>query len=101
LHTTGSVRTSQSLASRPERPFSQLATSRPGEEVEIGSILFGVMVLVDGGVAGRAELTGTVDLATRTVTAAVLRPTTESANASLLLARTVTRSRYCRAEPTR
>ena len=90
LHTTGSARTRQSLANRPERPFSQLAASRPGEVVEIDSTPFDVMVLLDDGVAGRAELTGMVDLATRTVTAAVLRPTTKSVDASLLLARTAT-----------
>src|SRR5262249_54493508 len=39
---------------------------------------------------GRVELTGMVDLATRSITAAVLRPTTKSVDASLLLARTVT-----------
>ena len=90
LHTTGSARTRQSLANRPGRPFSQLAASRPGEVVEIDSTPFNVMVLLDDGVAGRAELTGMVDLATRTVTAAVLRPTTKSVDAALLLARTVT-----------
>ncbi|HEX5298476.1 MAG TPA: transposase family protein [Streptosporangiaceae bacterium] len=58
--------------------------------MEIDSTPFDVMVLPDDGVAGRAELTGMVDLATRTVTAAVLRPTTKSVDASLLLARTVT-----------
>ena len=90
LHTTGSARTRQSLANRPGRPFSQVAASRPGEVVQIDSTPFDVMVLLDDGVAGRAELTGMVDLATRTVTAAVLRPTTKSVDASLLLARTVT-----------
>jgi len=90
LHTTGSARTRQSLANRPGRPFSQLAARRPGEVVEIDSTPFDVMVLLDDGVAGRAELTGMVDLATRTVTAAVLRPTTKAVDASLLLARTVT-----------
>src|SRR5207247_10034476 len=90
LHATGSARTRQSLANRPGRPFSQLAASRPGEVVEIDSTPFDVMVLLDDGVAGRAELTGMADLATRTVTAAVLRPTTKSVDASLLLARTVT-----------
>jgi len=90
LHTTGSARTRQSLANRPGRPFSQVAASRPGEVVEIDSTPFDVMVLLDDGVAGRAELTGMVDLATRTVTAAVLRPTTKSVDAALLLARTVT-----------
>ena len=90
LHTTGSARTRQSLAGRPGRPFSQLAASRPGEVVQIDSTPFDVMVLLDDGGPGRAELTGMVDLATRTVTAAVLRPTTKSVDASLLLARTVT-----------
>jgi transposase InsO family protein len=90
LHTTGSARTRQSLANRPGRPFSQLAASRPGELVEIDSTPFDVMVLLDDGVPGRAELTGMIDLATRTVTAAVLRPTTKSVDAALLLARTVT-----------
>jgi putative transposase len=36
------------------------------------------------------ELTGLVDLATRTIAAGVLRPTTKSVDASLLLARAVT-----------
>ncbi|MET8862839.1 hypothetical protein ABZW11_07760 [Nonomuraea sp. NPDC004580] len=40
--------------------------------------------------ARRVELTGIVDLATRTVTADVLRPATTSVDAALLLARTVT-----------
>ncbi len=90
LHTTGSARTRQSLANRPGRPFSQVTASRPGEVVEIDSTPFDVMVLLDDGVPGRAELTGMIDLATRSVTAAVLRPTTKSVDASLLLARTVT-----------
>ena len=45
---------------------------------------------LDDGVAGRVELTGMIDVATRTVTAAVLRPATRSVDASVLLARTVT-----------
>ncbi len=89
-HTTGSARTRQSLASRPDRSFGQVTAGRPGEIVEIDSTPLDVMVLLDDGVPGRVELTGMVDLATRTVTAAVLRPTTKSVDASLLLARTVT-----------
>jgi hypothetical protein len=49
-----------------------------------------VLVRLDDGVAGRIDLTGMIDVATRTVTAAVLRPTTKSVDASVLLARTVT-----------
>ena len=49
-----------------------------------------MLVLLDDGVPGRVELTAMIDVATRTVTAAVLRPTTRSADASVLLARTLT-----------
>ena len=42
------------------------------------------------GVPGRVELTGMIDVATRVVPAAVLRPTTKSVDASVLLARALT-----------
>jgi hypothetical protein len=89
-HTTGSAKTRQSLDNRPDHPFRQLTAERPGEIMEIDSTPFDVMVMLDNGLPGRAELTGIVDLATRTVPAALLRPTTKSVDASLLLARTVT-----------
>ena len=89
-HTTGSAQTRRSLAARPDGPFSQLQVSAPGEVMEIDSTPLDVMVRLDDGVEGRVELTGMVDVATRTVTAAVLQPTAKSADASVLLARTVT-----------
>ena len=89
-HTTGSARTRQSLANRPDQPFRQVTAGRPGEIMEIDSTPLDVMVMLDNGLPSRVELTGMVNLATRTVTAAVLRPTTKSVDASLLLARTVT-----------
>ena len=89
-HTTGSARTRRSLAARPDGPFGQLQVSAPGEVMEIDSTPLDVMVRLDDGVEGRVELTGMVDIATRTVTAAVLQPTAKSADASVLLARTVT-----------
>jgi hypothetical protein len=64
--------------------------ARPGELMEIDSTPLDVAVLLDDGVVGRVELTALVDLATRSVTAAVLRPTTKAVDASLLLARTCT-----------
>jgi putative transposase len=70
--------------------FSEVTASRPGELVQIDSTPFDVMVLLDKGVPGRVELTGMVDLATRSVSAAVLRPTTKSVDASLLLAKAMT-----------
>ncbi len=90
LHTTGSARTRQSLANRPDGPFGQLPASAPGEVMQIDSTPLDVLVRLEDGVVGRVELTGMVDVATRTVTAAVLRPTTKSVDASVLLARTVT-----------
>jgi len=89
-HTTGSARTRRSLAGRPDGPFGQVTAARPGELVQIDSTPLDVLVLLEEGTPGRVELTGMVDLATRTVPAAVLRPTTKSVDASLLLARTLT-----------
>lgn len=90
LHTTGSASTRRSLANRPEGPFGELAVAAPGEVMQIDSTPLDVMVRLDDGVSARVDLTGMIDLATRTVTAAVLRPTTKSVDASVLLARTVT-----------
>jgi hypothetical protein len=87
---TGSARTRRSLAARPDGPFSTLQPSAPGELMEIDSTPLDVLVRLDDGVEGRAELTAMIDVATRTVTAAVLQPSAKAADASVLLARTVT-----------
>lgn len=58
--------------------------------MQIDSTPLDVLVRLDDGIVGKVELTGMIDVATRTVTAAVLRPTTKSVDASVLLARTVT-----------
>lgn len=89
-HTIGSARTRRSLADRPDGPFGELDAWAPGEVMQIDSTPLDVLVRLDDGVPGRIDLTGMIDVATRTVTAAVLRPTTKSVDASVLLARTVT-----------
>ncbi|MEU8250638.1 Mu transposase C-terminal domain-containing protein [Nonomuraea sp. NPDC048916] len=89
-HTTGSARTRRSLAGRPDGPFGEADAWAPGEVMQIDSTPLDVLVRLDDGVVGRVDLTGMIDVATRTVTAAVLRPTTKSVDASVLLARTVT-----------
>ncbi len=89
-HTTGSARTRQSLAARPQPPFGEAPAAAPGELMQIDSTPLDVLVVLDDGTPGRVELTGMIDVATRTVTAAVLRPATKSVDASVLLARTVT-----------
>ncbi|WP_236603678.1 Mu transposase C-terminal domain-containing protein [Rhodococcus sp. WAY2] len=89
-HTTGSARTRRSLADRPDGPFGEADAWAPGEVMQIDSTPLDVLVRLDDGVVGRIDLTGMIDVASRTVTAAVLRPTTKSVDASVLLARTVT-----------
>jgi len=89
-HTTGSASTRRSLAGRPEGPSGQVPAAAPGDLMQIDSTPLDVLARLDSGVPGRVDLTGITDVATRTVTAAVLRPTTKSVDASVLLARTVT-----------
>ena len=89
-HTTGSAATRRALAGRPQRMFSQAHPAAPGELMEIDSTPLDVLVLLDDGVPGRVELTGLIDVATRTVPAAVLRPSARSVDASVLLARALT-----------
>jgi hypothetical protein len=89
-HVTGSARTRRSLAARPDGPFSTLEPAAPGELMEIDSTPLDVLVRLDDGVEGRVDLTAMIDVATRTVTAAVLQPSAKAADASVLLARTVT-----------
>ncbi|MEV1005686.1 hypothetical protein [Nonomuraea sp. NPDC050202] len=87
-HTFGSAVTRRQLANRPQGPFTPTLADRPGEQVQIDSTPLDVMVLLDSGVAVRADLTIAVDVATRTICAAVLRPVgTKAVDASLLLAK--------------
>ncbi|WP_018571182.1 Mu transposase C-terminal domain-containing protein [Streptomyces sp. PsTaAH-124] len=89
-HATGSAVTRRSTAHGAAAPFGELTVSAPGEVMQIDSTPLDVMVRLDDGVVGKVELTGMIDVASRTLTAAVLRPTTKSVDASVLLARTVT-----------
>lgn len=89
-HTLGSARTRRSLAKRPDDMFGQLTAVRPGEVMEIDSTPLDVLVVHDDGTVDSCELTGLVDLATRTLAAAVLRPSTKAMDAALLLARAIT-----------
>ena len=89
-HTFGSARTRRSLAKQPDGPFGTMTATRPGELMQIDSTPLDVRVVLDDGLVDRVELTGMVDLATRTIGAAVLRPTTKAVDAALLLARTLT-----------
>jgi hypothetical protein len=77
-------------ASRPEPPFTPTVALRPGELVMMDSTVLDVMVVLGDGVTARPELTVAVDVATRSICAAVLRPAGSSAvDASVLLAEMV------------
>ncbi|WAL75855.1 Mu transposase C-terminal domain-containing protein [Kitasatospora sp. YST-16] len=89
-HTFSTATTRRSKAHGAKTPFGELPAFAPGQIMQIDSTPMDVMVLLDDGVPGRIELTGMIDVATRTLSAAVLRPTTKSVDASVLLARTVT-----------
>jgi hypothetical protein len=89
-HVTGSASTRRSLAGRPKGTFGSLAVAAPGEVVQMDSSPLDVLVLLDDGVPGRVDMTGMIDVATRVVPAAVLRPTTKSVDASVLLAPALT-----------
>ncbi|WP_251051308.1 helix-turn-helix domain-containing protein [Streptomyces sp. ISL-86] len=81
-HATGSATARRSLAARPAGPFGEVPACAPGEWMQIDSTPLDVLVRLDEGIAEKVELTGMVDLATRSLPAAVLRPTTKAADAS-------------------
>ncbi len=87
-HTFGSAVTRRQTANRPGGMFTPSFAARPGEQVQIDSTPIDVLVLLDDGLPVRADLTVAVDVATRTIGAAVLRPVgTKAVDAALLLAR--------------
>lgn len=87
-HTFGSAVTRRQTANRPQGVFTPSFAARPGEQVQIDSTPIDVQVLLDNGVPARADLTIAVDVATRTICAAVLRPVgTKAVDAALLLAK--------------
>src|SRR6476661_7110724 len=87
-HTFDSAVTRRQTANRPQGMFTPTHAARPGEQVQIDSTPIDVLVLLDNGVPVRADLTIAVDVATRTICAAVLRPVgTKAVDAVLLLAR--------------
>jgi hypothetical protein len=73
-HVTRSARTRRSEAAKPDGPFGVFSPVRPGELMQIDSTPLDIAVMLDDGVVGRVELTGLIDVATRSVTAAVRHP---------------------------
>ncbi|MFD8789749.1 transposase [Streptomyces vinaceus] len=74
-------------ASSPALPFTPTTALRPGEQVMLDTTRLDIMAVSDHGMAGRPELTIALDVATRSILAAVLRPGgTKAVDAALLLA---------------
>jgi len=73
-HSFGPATTRRSNARRPKRTYGRRTPMRPGELVEIDSTKLDLMVVYPDGTTGRPELTTMIDLATRTLCAAVLFP---------------------------
>jgi Mu transposase, C-terminal len=87
-HAFGAATTRRSLANRPDGPFGTVLALRPGQLVQIDTTPLDVLAVLDDGMTGRVELTTLLDLATRTLCAAVLRPHgTKAVDVALLLAR--------------
>ncbi|WP_306472952.1 MULTISPECIES: hypothetical protein [unclassified Streptomyces] len=87
-HAFGEATSRRSAARRPRGAFTPSSACRPGEMVQIDTTPLDVLVVLEDGVSGRPELTIAVDVATRTICAAVLRPAgTKALDAALLLAK--------------
>ncbi|WP_405366111.1 transposase [Kitasatospora sp. NBC_00039] len=72
---------------REGRAFTPTVALRPGEQVQVDTTRLDVLAVFDDGTLGRPELTIAVDVATRSILAAVLRPhSTKAVDAALLLA---------------
>jgi hypothetical protein len=87
-HTFGSAVTRRQTANRPDGVFTATIAARPGEQVQMDGTPLDVMAVMDDGVTGRPELVAAIDVATRTICAAVLRPVgAKAVDAALLLAK--------------
>lgn len=74
-------------ATAPTRASAAPVVLRPGEQVQIDTTRLDIMAVLEDGSLGRPELTIAVDVATRSILAAVLRPhSTKAVDAALLLA---------------
>lgn len=72
-HTTGEATSRRSHANSPDRPYNKIVALFPGEEVQLDSTPLDAMVLMADGTTGRVELAAGIDVATRSILAAILR----------------------------
>lgn len=87
-HTFGAATTRRPLAAKPQGAYTVNLVARPGQHVHIDSTPLDVLALFDDGIGRRVDLVAAIDLATRTICMAMLRPAgVKAVDASLLLAR--------------
>jgi hypothetical protein len=87
-HTFGPATTRRQAANRPDGAFTPITAGRPGELVLMDGTPLDVMAVMDDGVPGRPELVAAIDIGTRTLSAAILRPVgAKAVDAAVLLAR--------------
>lgn len=88
-HTFGTATTRRTTANRPDRPFTASIEMRPGQQVHIDTNTLDIMCRYADGVTRRAELTMAIDVATRSIAAGVIAPSTKAVDAVAVLARMV------------
>ena len=87
-HTFGPATTRRQAANRPDGAFTPITAVRPGELVLMDGTPLDVMAVMDDGIPGRPELVAAIDVGTRTLSAAILRPVgAKAVDAAVLLAR--------------
>ncbi|BBY60964.1 hypothetical protein MSAR_41000 [Mycolicibacterium sarraceniae] len=73
-HTTGDATSRRSHANSPDRAFGKIVGLYPGEEVQLDSTPLDAMAVLADGQPCRVDLAAGIDVATGTITAAILRP---------------------------
>lgn len=72
--THGEARSRRSHATSPDRAFGKVYALFPGEEVQLDTTPLDAMVLIADGQICRVDLAVAIDVATRSILAAILRP---------------------------
>lgn len=73
-HTTGDSTSRRSHANSPDRAYRRIVALYPGEEVQLDSTPLDAMALLADGQPCRIDLAAGIDVATGSITAAILRP---------------------------
>ena len=74
MHTFGAATTRRSQASSPDRAYGTVTALYPGQEVQLDATPLDAMVLMADGRIGTVDMALAIDVATRTIGGAILRP---------------------------